>query len=156
MVCPHHSFSSVLAALLSLFFTIGSFQHGCQISLQRGGGLRERASGLRKCHYELWAGGRLSSRGRLSEVRRYCWWVWSCGCGYCCCCYCSAANKCLVKVAILCSNMQRFDKAAGLFEEVSLYSTLQCLVMVLWSTAMNSNSVTTDNSVVISQELQYQ
>ena len=39
-------------------------------------------------------------------------------------CYacCSASNKCLLKVAVMCSNLQQFDKAAGIFEEVNKYS----------------------------------
>lgn len=36
------------------------------------------------------------------------------------CCLCSAANKCMMKVATLCSNMQQFEKASGIFEEVGV------------------------------------
>ena len=33
----------------------------------------------------------------------------------------SSANKCLVKVATLCSNLQQFERAAEIFEQVSDY-----------------------------------
>ena len=42
-----------------------------------------------------------------------------------CSALCSAANKCLVKVALLSSNMQQFEKAAEIFEQVSVNWSLE-------------------------------
>ena len=37
----------------------------------------------------------------------------------------SAANKCLVKVATMSSNMQEFEKAAEIFEQVCTFLTIE-------------------------------